>query len=88
MIFRMIDACSREEKHDTRLLYALSIRDSHSADDYRLAGLIDKTLDLKLPLLAHFMTASKNTEDFTRQIEKQRRENVRSIIRLLRLWIR
>ena len=67
------------------MLYSLSIRHTHSANEHRLAGPVGRMLDLKLPLLFHFMAASKYAENFTRQIDQCRRENTRSIVRLLSL---
>jgi hypothetical protein len=58
----------------------LSIRHSHSTNEHRLAGPVGRMPDLKLPLLFHFMAASKHAEDFTRQIDQYRRENMHSII--------
>lgn len=69
-----------------RACSTMSIRHSHSANEHRLAGLVGRMPDLKLPLLAYFMAASKYAEDFARQIDTCWRENVRSIARLLSLW--
>jgi hypothetical protein len=42
--------------------------------------------NLKLSLLFYLMAASKYAEDFTRQIDKSWRENVRPMVRVLSLW--
>jgi hypothetical protein len=68
------------------MLDSLSIRQSHSANGQRCAGPIGRMPDLKLPLLAPFMTASKHAEDFTRKNDTCRREKVRSMVRLLSRW--
>ena len=70
------------------MLYSLSIRHSHSANGYRLAGPVGSMTDLKLPLLAPLMAALKHAKNFIGEIGKCRRENLRSIVRLLSLWSR
>ena len=66
-----------------RMLYSMSIRHSHSANAHRLDRLVGRMPDLKLPLLAHLKAASKQAEDFIRQVGQCWREDSRWIVRLL-----
>jgi hypothetical protein len=59
----MVGACFREDEHDARILYSMSIQYSHFANGHRLAGPIGLMPDLKLPLLAPLMAISKHPED-------------------------
>jgi hypothetical protein len=79
-------ARSREDEHDARMVYSMSIRHSHSANEHRLAGFVRRMSNLKLPLLLYLMTASKYAEDFTRQIKKCWRETVCPMVRVLSRW--
>lgn len=57
-----------EDKHDARMFYSTSIRNSHSANAHRLAEPIGGMPDLTLPLLVPLMATSKHIEHFTRHV--------------------